>query len=251
MFTDTQLCIIWIFVSVFMPLYEPINTFFFTKCYSWEKSLVSQCYITETIHGCWALKPAQLVWLLFVKVKGFFWITLCQFFKSAGPRCNRMDWPKNTRIYHSGIWIQTAEWSDIYLRPPGRIKNQPTNKNNNLKEKNIHIAKLKLAKHAGCAHGGGLLLKDICWLHSLGRPGGEEPGSETCKEIETRRWLLKEHGTRTLAASHSEHEGVKMPPLCFTQLREPEIQSKDSRQAHCSPGTQISDIDYSFFSLPL
>lgn len=81
---------------------------------------------------------------------------------------------------------------------------------------------MKLAKKAGCARGSGLLYKDICWLLSLGRPGREEPGSETCKEIETTRRLLKEHSTQTLTASHSEHEAIKtwsgkLPSLYFTQ----------------------------------
>lgn len=81
---------------------------------------------------------------------------------------------------------------------------------------------MKLAKKAGCARGSGLLYKDICWLLSLGRPRREEPGSETCKEIETTRRLLKEHSTQTLTASHSEHEAIKtwsgkLPSLYFTQ----------------------------------
>lgn len=81
---------------------------------------------------------------------------------------------------------------------------------------------MKLAKNAGCARGSGLLYKDICWLHSLGRPGRKEPGSGTCKEIETTRRLLKEHSTQTLTASHSEHEAIKtwsgkLPSLYFTQ----------------------------------
>lgn len=81
---------------------------------------------------------------------------------------------------------------------------------------------MKLAKNAGCACGSGLLYKDICWLHSLGRPGREEPGSEMCKEIETTRRLLKEHSTRTLTASLCEHEATKtwsgkLPSLYFTQ----------------------------------
>lgn len=37
----------------------------------------------------------------------------------------------------------------------------------------------------------------------------KEPGSETCKEIETTRRLLKEHGAQTLTASHSEHEAIE------------------------------------------
>lgn len=85
---------------------------------------------------------------------------------------------------------------------------------------------MKLAKNAGCARGSGLLYKDICWLHSLGRPGREEPGSETCKEIETTRQLLKEHSTQTLTASHSVHEAIdmwsgKLPSLYFNTTREP------------------------------
>lgn len=81
---------------------------------------------------------------------------------------------------------------------------------------------MKLAKNTGCACGSGLLYKDICWLHSLGRPGREEPGSETCKEIETTRRLLKEHSTHTLTASLCEHEAIKtwsgkLPSLYFTQ----------------------------------
>lgn len=116
---------------------------------------------------------------------------------------------------------------------------------------------MKLAKNAGCACGSGLLYKDICWLHSLGRPGREEPGSETCKEIETTRWLLKEHSTQTLTASHSEHEAIKMwsgklHSLYFTQqenlgcpgwqniIRLPKSSQGLSHfvQAYCSAGTQ-------------
>ena len=116
---------------------------------------------------------------------------------------------------------------------------------------------MKLAKNAGCARGSGLLYKDICWLHSLGRPGREEPGSETCKEIETTRWLLKEHSTQTLTASHSEHEAIKtwsgkLPSLYFTQqenlgcpgwqnnIRPPKSSQglSHSAQAYCSAGTR-------------
>lgn len=81
---------------------------------------------------------------------------------------------------------------------------------------------MRVIKNAGCAHGSGQLDKDICWLLRLGRPGGEEPASETCKEIETTRRLLKEHSTQTLTASHSEHEAIKtwsgkLSSLYFTQ----------------------------------
>lgn len=85
----------------------------------------------------------------------------------------------------------------------------------------------------------------------------EEPGSETCKEIETTRWLLKEHSTQTLTASHSEHEAIKtwsgkLPSLYFTQqenlgcpgwqnnIRPPKSSQglSHSAQAYCSAGTQ-------------
>lgn len=233
-----------------MPLYEPINTVFFHKMLfmrevpgfsmlyngNYSRMLSPKTCSAGLTSSLWRLRDSfELLYVSFLnqQVRGV------------------IEW---TDLRTLEYIIQAFEFKPlseaIYLRPPGRIKNQPTNKNNNLKEKNIHIAKLKLAKHAGCAHGGGLLLKDICWLHSLGRPGGEEPGSETCKEIETRRWLLKEHGTRTLAASHSEHEGVKMPPLCFTQLREPEIQSKAFTSGPLLP-RHTNIRHYSFFSLPL
>lgn len=115
---------------------------------------------------------------------------------------------------------------------------------------------MKLAKNAGCACGSGLLYKDICWLHSLGRPGREEPGSEMCKEIETTRRLLKEHSTHTLTASLCEHEAIKtwsgkLPSLYFTQqenlgcpgwqnnLRPPKATHRLSRfvQAYLSAGS--------------
>lgn len=116
---------------------------------------------------------------------------------------------------------------------------------------------MKLAKNAGCACGSGLLYKDICWLHSLGRPGREEPGREKCKEIETTRRLLKEHSTQTLTARHSEYEAIKtwsgkLPSLYFTQqenlgcprwqnnIRPPKSSQGLSHfvQACCSAGAQ-------------
>lgn len=92
--------------------------------------------------------------------------------------------------------------------------------------KKLYISKMKLEKNARCTRGKRLFCKDICWLHSLGRPGREETGREKCKEIETTRQLLKAHSTQALTASNSEHEAIKMwggklPSLYFTQQENP------------------------------
>lgn len=104
---------------------------------------------------------------------------------------------------------------------------------------------MKLAKQAGCAaHGSGLLYKDICWLHSLGRPGRKERrlAVNRVKRLRPHDGPLKEHSTRFHKASRSEHEAIKtwsgkLPSLYFTQQKNlaaqsgrillgPEIQSR-------------------------
>lgn len=89
-----------------------------------EQSLwFSSLYYNESKNipaaGWWALKPAQLVWLHLYEGQRI----LLDFFTSVCLNqqvCGIIEWANLSAlgIYHSGIWIQSAEWGVIWnLRP--------------------------------------------------------------------------------------------------------------------------------------
>lgn len=76
--------------------------------------------------------------------------------------------------------------------------------------KKLHISKMKRGKKRmqGVHVAVGCSVKTSADYTVWG--GLRETGSETCKEIETTRQLLKARSTQALTASNSEHEAIKM-----------------------------------------
>ena len=224
-------------------------------------------YITETIQGRWSLKPAQLVWLCLCEGQ---WIPLNYFATVCLNQqvCGIIEGTNLSTlgIYHSGRMNSNC-WGKRYLQPQATLRTQINmaaglwENNNNLKRKkiiNYILPNWNWQRMQGVHVAVGCSIKTSADYSVWGGLVEEkEPGSETCKEIETTRRRLKEHSAQTLTASHSEHEAIKtwsgkLSSLYFTQqenlgcpgwqnnIRPPESSQGLSHfvQAHDSAGTQ-------------